>query len=279
MYTLTIKFGCHTSTWVLDYDKEVDILDHIIDTVSDSGFQGVDVQYALLGNYKNSPEKLKAKLDSKGIELAALTVPFTWLNDVESAEEKERADFYINYIKNFPNAKLNLPSRVGENRDHLLKRQKEIISCANAVGKRAYENGVTAAFHPASPSTSYFRTASDYQVLFEELDTRYIGYTPDAGHIKAGGMNPVDVIKDNLPIIKHVHFKDCNNDYSWEKMGEGDIDFPAIVESLTDYGYDSWIMVEEETPETAVDPDKVIHNVHDYVTKNLKPIITTNVSG
>ncbi|WEG13318.1 sugar phosphate isomerase/epimerase [Pullulanibacillus sp. KACC 23026] len=276
---MTIKFGCHTSTWVLDYDKEVDNLDHIIDVVSDSGFQGVDVQYALLGKYKNDPKKLKEKLDRKGIELAALTVPFTWLNDKESDEERARADFYIDYVKHFPNAKLNVPSRVGPNRDHLLKRQRDIIRCANALGKRAYENGVVASFHPASPATSYFRTESDYQVLFEELDTKYIGYTPDAGHIKAGGMNPVDIVRENLPIIKHVHFKDCSNNLTWAKMGEGDIDFPAIVTSLVDYGYDSWIMVEEETPETAVDPDHVIYNVHDYVVKHLKPITVSKVNS
>jgi len=269
---MTIKFGCHTSTWVLDYDKEVDNLDHIIDVVSDAGFQGIDVQVALLGKYNNDPQALKEKLDSKGIELASLTVPFTWLSDKESEEEKARADFYIEYVKHFPNAMLNVPSRVGPNREDLLKRQREIISCANALGKRAYENGVVAAFHPASPATSYFRIKSDYKVLFEELDTRYIGYTPDCGHIAAGGMNPVDIVRDNLPIIKHVHFKDCSKSFEWKKMGDGDIDFPAIVKSLVDYGYNGWIMVEEETPETAIDPDKAIYNTYKYVANNLKPI-------
>lgn len=278
---MTIKFGCHTSTWVLDYDKEVDILDHIIDVVSDAGFQGVDVQVALLGRYKDNPQALKEKLASKGIELAALTIPFTWLSDTESEENKARADFFIEYVKNnFPNAKLNVPARNGINRDNLLNRQKEIISCVNALGKRAYENGVVSMFHPASPATSYFRTESDYKVLFEELDTKYIGYTPDAGHITAGGMNAAEVVHQNLPIIKHVHFKDCSNDLSWRKMGEGDIDFPAIVKDLVDYGYDGWIMIEEETPETALDPDKVIYNVHDYVEKNLIPLVQSQkVSG
>ncbi|GMA65734.1 sugar phosphate isomerase/epimerase (plasmid) [Alicyclobacillus fastidiosus] len=270
---MTIKFGCHTSTWVLDYDKEVDCIDHIIDVVSDAGFQGVDVQVALLGKYDNDPEKLKAKLDSKGIELAALTVPFTWPSDTETEEERKRADHYIEYVKHFPGAKLNIPVRNGPNRDNLLQRQKEIMKCVNAVAKRAYENGVVSMFHPASPATSYFRIASDYEVMFESLDTHYIGYTPDAGHITKGGMNAVDVVREHLPIIKHVHIKDCNNDLTFAKMGQGDIDFPAMVKSLVDYGYDGWIMVEEETAEAATDPDRVIHDVYQYVAKNLKPIV------
>jgi len=50
------KFGCHGSTWELDYDKRVDFLDDIMDTVSKAGFKGIDVQVAMLGKYKNHSE-------------------------------------------------------------------------------------------------------------------------------------------------------------------------------------------------------------------------------
>ncbi|MFD1453578.1 MULTISPECIES: sugar phosphate isomerase/epimerase family protein [Oceanobacillus] len=270
---MRIKFGCHTSTWELDYDKETDYLDEVMDTVSNAGFKGVDVQVAMLGRYQNDPEKLKRSLDERGISLASLTVPFTWENDEETKGERERADYYIDYLTNFPGALMNLPSRVGANRDNLLKRQKQIIGCANAVGKRAYEKGVQASFHPASPETSYFRTKEDYDVLFDLLDISYMSYTPDAGHIKAGGMRPEEIIKDNLSIIKHVHFKDCSNNNEWREMGTGDIDFPYIVQTLKDSGYQGWIMIEEETEEAGADPDKVILNVGKYVEKNLKTIV------
>lgn len=271
---MTIKFGCHGSTWELDYDKEIDYLDDILDTVRDAGFVTVDIQYAMLGKYRNDPLLLKKALNDRGLELGALTVHFTWANNKETPEEVERANFYIDYLTHFPNAILNLPSRNGPDRDNLLKRQKQIINCANEVGKRAYEKGVNAAFHPASPKTSYFRTEEDYAVLFGQLDTRYIGYTPDAGHIKMGGMEPLKVIKDNIDIIKHVHFKDCSDNFEWKKMGTGDIDFPKIVQFLQDSHYDGWIMVEEETPEAAEDPSKVIHHIGSYVQERLLPIVS-----
>lgn len=269
---MEIKFGCHGSTWELDYDKECDYLNQIMDTVKKGGFKGIDVQVALLGRYKNQPERLKEELRKRELELAALTVPFTWAREYESEEEKEKADYYINYLSHFPGAIMNVPARNGPNRNHLLKRQKEIINCANELGKRAQENGVTASFHPASPKNSYFRTKEDYDVMFDLIDRRYLGYTPDAGHIQVGGMNPVKIIKDNLSIIKHVHIKECSDTFEWRKMGEGDIDFPSITKVLDNSNYSGWIMVEEETEEAAQDPNKVIIDIGEYVQTKLKPI-------
>lgn len=270
---MAIKFGCHGSTWELDYDKKTDYLTDIMNTVDSAGFKGIDVQIALLGRYQDSPEHLKEELDKRDLELGALTLPFNWESNTESKEEKDLADYYIAYLKHFPNAILNLPSRNGPNRDNLLKRQRDIMQCVNAVAKRAHEQGVTACYHPASPPTSYFRTQDDYDVMFEELDRKYIGYTPDAGHIAFGGMDPVEVVRENLSIIKHVHFKDCSLTAEWKKMGQGDIKFPEIVQVLTDNDYRGWIMVEEETAEAKTNPSQVIHDIGIYVADQLKPIV------
>jgi inosose dehydratase len=270
---MAIKYGCHGSTWVLDYDKEVDMLDEIMDTVEKAGFKGIDMQVALLGKYKNSPESLKEELDKRGLQLVALTHPFAFEDGKESAIERESADYYINYLQNFPNAIMNVPSRIGPNRDNLLKRQKEIMQAVNELGKRAYENGVGTSFHPLSSPTSYFRTAEDYEVMFNQLDTRYIGYTPDTGHITFGGMDAVDIIRKALPLIRHVHFKDGTTSFEWKKMGQGDIDFPTIVQQLTDYGYKGWIMVEEETDEANFNTEQVIVDIGGYVRSNLQSIV------
>lgn len=268
-----IGFGCHGSTWELDYDKETDYLDHIVDVVESAGFKGIDVQISLLGKFKDSPESLKEELDKRGLQLAALTLPFNWKNKQESEEERKLADYYMAFLKHFPNALMNVAPRVGPSRNNLLERQKEIIQCANSLARRAYDRGITCSFHPSSPPTSYFRIEGDYRFLFEELDTQFIGYTPDAGHIAFGGMNVVNIFKKYLPFIKHVHFKEVASGPKWKKMGEGDIDFPAIVGMLTEYGYQGWIMVEEETTESTKNPDQAIMDISKFVKRQLKPIV------
>ncbi|MFC0273383.1 sugar phosphate isomerase/epimerase family protein [Metabacillus herbersteinensis] len=270
---MSILFGCHGSTWELDYDKETDYLGHIISVVEKAGFKGIDVQVSLLGRFKNAPELLKEELAKRGLELAALTLPFSWSNHQETEEERKLADYFMEYLKHFPNAIMNIAPRVGLNRDHLLERQRDIIQCANALAKRAYDQGIVCSFHPSSPPTSYFRTEEDYKVLFEGLDSRYIGYTPDAGHIAFGGMDVVNIYKKYLPWIKHVHFKDASFKPEWKTMGEGAIDFPQIVSMLAEHCYKGWIMVEEETKESEANPDNAVVNIGDYMRNHLAPIV------
>ncbi|GKW45272.1 MULTISPECIES: sugar phosphate isomerase/epimerase [unclassified Planococcus (in: firmicutes)] len=269
---MTIKYGCHGSTWELDYDKKSDYFPEIADVVEYAGFQGVDIQVSLLGRFKGDPQALKKELDQRSLQLAALTIPFNWLEPQETEEEKALADYYIEYIKHFPNALLNVAPRTGNLRENLVNRQQNIIRCANQLAKRAHEQGVLCSFHPNSPAGSVFRLKEDYEILFEGLDTNYISYTPDAGHIVFGGMDALEIFKKYLPFIKHVHFKDATKDFQWRKMGTGDIDFPAIVQLLTDSGYDGWIMVEEETEESTANPKQAVVDISKYVNSNLKPI-------
>lgn len=270
---MTIEFGCQGSTWVLDYDVEADIMDQVMDDIKRGGLTGLDMQVSLLGRYRNEPERFKEELDKRGLKLAALTLPYEFTDGKSSTEERELEDYYFNFLKHFPGAIMNVPSRVGQNRDNLLRRQKEIIKGANDLGKRALEeHGIITSLHPISYVTSYWRFMEDYDVLFNGLDSRYMGYTPDVGHILFGGMDPVGIIKEALPLIKHVHFKDATIDCKWMKMGEGDIDFPECVKVLKDGGYDKWIMLEEETGAER-DTSQVIVELGDYVRTNINSII------
>lgn len=270
---MAIEYGCQGSTWVLDYDVEADIMDQIMDDIKRGGLTGLDMQVSLLGRYKSQPERFKEELDKRGLKLAALTLPHEFIGGKSSAEERELEDHYFNFLKHFPGAIMNVPSRVGRNRDNLLQRQKEIITGANDLGKRALEeHGIITSLHPISYVTSYWRFKEDYDVLFDGLDPRYMGYTPDVGHILFGGMDPVEIIKEALPLIKHVHFKDATKDCKWTKTGEGDIDFPGCVQALQDGGYDKWVILEEETGAEQENTGEVIVGLGNYVRSNILPI-------
>jgi len=150
---MTIKFGCQGSTWVLNYDIEADVIDQLMDDVQNAGFEGIDIQVALLGKYREHPEKLKEELDKRGLELAALTLPTSFKGGEETEKERRDSEYYMDYLKHFPGALLNVPSSVEESRDNLEQRQQEIIRGANKLGKRAKEKGIIASIHPISYET------------------------------------------------------------------------------------------------------------------------------
>jgi len=275
---MSIEFGCHGITWTLDYDKEIDFLDEVLDTVSQNGFTTIDIIYATLGKYENDPEALRESLEERNLKLGAITLPFAWVNDEETEEERELADYTIDYLSRFPNTVLNLPIRVQseDDKDSRVETQKKIVKNANEVAKRADAKGVKACIHPATPGDSYFKTPSDYDVLFKNIDREYLGYTPDTGHILAAGLDPLQVIKENIDIVHHMHFKEANDNLEWDVMGEGTIDFIGIMKLLVENDYNGWVMVEEETPEAPLEPQKTVKHMASYVNKNLMPIVEKN---
>jgi len=265
---MKISFGCQTYTWQMNYERYKDSLTAILDVVQQAGFLGVEAEVCMLGDYYDDSEKLLNALQERKLQLAALTLAEPWLGMEETAEERENADRLIRYLQHFPEAKLILVQLPGEDRKDLAFRQQTAISCANAVSKRAFEAGITAAYHPNSPSGSVFRTEEDYRVLFAGIDDRYLGYCPDSGHIARGGMDPLKVFREQLSRIKHVHFKDYDKiSGDWKTMGQGSIPHPDIVSLLEASDYQGWIMVEEESSFAEIHPDEATRDNGKYVSQ------------
>jgi len=254
----------------MSYEKYSQRLDHIINVVADAGFKGIEPEVCMLGPYLDDPAKLAADLDENGLELGALCLVCDWLSSRETKEETAEADRIIGILKqHFPDAILALCQMPQADRDNLQDRQSNCISCCNAIGRRASNSGIRTVFHPNSPEGSVFRTAEDYGILIEGLDSSLVGFAPDAGHIARGGMDPVSVFEDYISVIRHVHFKDMSEDGTWVKMGSGCIDFTGIVRVLEQYAYKGWGMVEDESSGAELDPDAFTRDNAEYMKAQL----------
>jgi len=273
-----IKIGCEHYAWVMagcikPDDPYYNKLDHIVKVVHKAGFKGFEPIDKFLYSFFDAP-RLKDCLAVANMQLSSVVLLEDWLNPKETPAEIEAADKLIDFLAdNFPDTLMmpvQMPTSRGDN--DLIERQDNLISCANALSRRAAEKGIACSYHPNSPEESIWRTASDYERLLPMLDHDVIGWTPDVGHMAAGGMDPVQLMRDYRKIINHVHYKDMNKDKSWALMGEGIIDFKTITLDLIKTRYDGWIIVEDECDRAVSDPDGVTMECGDFMKDFLRSL-------
>jgi inosose dehydratase len=267
-----IKVACETYTWQMPGESYKGKLDHIMGIVSKAGFAGIEPETSFFGDLTD-PIKMKETLAKHNLEFAVLVHVEDWRNPKETDGERNRAQQWIDYLSHFPET-IYLPVQMpGKDRSHLQERQKNLLSCVNALAERASAKGITCSYHPNSPMGSVFRTEEDYEILLNGLNAKHIGYTPDVGHIAKAGMDPLAIIKQYRELINLVHYKDMYADGRWAQTGEGVIQFKEITSYLVDTNYEGWIVMEDEADQAIKDPDGVTKKDGAYVNASIKPLL------
>jgi sugar phosphate isomerase/epimerase len=90
-------------------------------------------------------------------------------------------------------------------------------------------------------------SVEEYQYLLDNLDPRYVSFGPDTGHIVRGGQDLLTCLKAHLPRITHLHFKDADASRHWQPLGDGVVDFAAVLALLESANYSGWVVGEEES--------------------------------
>jgi inosose dehydratase len=124
------------------------------------------------------------------------------------------------------------------------------------------ETGLRSVFH--HHCATYVETPSEIEALMQRTDRALVGLCLDSGHAAYGGGSPLDLLARYRGRIWHVHFKDCEPAVArrarlekWDyqtalahgvfcELGQGSVDFPALLRELTASNYHGWIVVEQD---------------------------------
>jgi len=93
--------------------------------------------------------------------------------------------------------------------------------------------------------------------VMHAVDTRYVKFGPDIGQLQKGGSDPVQVVKDFLPLVQHMHLKDYvggENFLGYCPLGQGKVNIPAILDMMDGRKTDGRVMVELDSPPPQVMP-------------------------
>jgi inosose dehydratase len=137
----------------------------------------------------------------------------------------------------------------------------------NRVGEATLKHGVRASFH--NHVGSFIETRQEIDDLFARVDRSLLFHGPDIGHLAWAGDDVVAYVRDYINDITTLHVKDIDPavlaegveagwDYSafsghgiFTELGQGFVDFPAIVEILRGAGFTGWLVVETDVTQRA----------------------------
>lgn len=141
--------------------------------------------------------------------------------------------------------------------------------------------GIRTVFH--HHCAGYVETPQEIDTLMELTDPNLVGLCLDMGHYAFGGGDPVKALEMYRDRIWHVHFKDYDptaaqdsrkedGDYFdalqrgvFCELGKGEVDFKAVVDLLTNTGYDDWVVVEQDILPGMGNPKACAKANRDYI--------------
>jgi inosose dehydratase len=137
------------------------------------------------------------------------------------------------------------PNGVRRDSYNFNEHKDDIITTLNEFGKALTDIGLTGCLHQHTGTC--IESHDETYAVMEAVDTRYVKFGPDIGQLQKGGSDPVQVVKDFLPIVNHMHLKDYNGgEYfvGYCPLGQGKVDIPAILDMMEGRVTAGMIMVE-----------------------------------
>jgi inosose dehydratase len=125
----------------------------------------------------------------------------------------------------------------------------DIVATLNELGKAVMDMGLTPVLHQHTGTC--VETREETYAVLEAVDTRVMKFGPDIGQLQKGGSDPVQVVKDFLPLVQHMHLKDFvggPNYLGYCPLGEGKVDIPAILAMMDGRKTAGLVMVELDSP-------------------------------
>ena len=101
--------------------------------------------------------------------------------------------------------------------------------------------GLVASFHPHL--TTIVEGPDQVRKIFAK--TSKIGFCPDVAHLTAGGADAAALIRELGDRVVYGHLKDYQPEpFAFLPLGEGTIDFSAVLEAFQASSIGEWITVE-----------------------------------
>ena len=282
---MNIKIASAPVSWgvIMKDTTDVPPWEQVLREISEAGYSGTEL--GPFGFLPQDKAALRERLDELALDLLAAYVQINLVNPMAMQDEYDETMATTQFLSQmgcewvvlsdalFFNA--NRANRAGRVRaeDGLSEAEwKCFTTNAETYGKLAFnEYGLRAVFHPHVGA--FIETEAEIDRLMHETDPRYLNLCLDTAHCMYGGGDPLAVCRRWSDRLQYLHLKECKYDVlqtvranSWDyfkaveldvfpEIGQGSVDFAALLELLRELDYEGWAVVEQDIlPNRGMDP-------------------------
>lgn len=271
---------------VLDYETDGDIPDYhiVLDEMVEAEYLGTELGCS--GYMPRDADELRAELFDRDLQLVAsfnsVNLSSPELGFIGDQQVFESAQLLAEV--GGPNSiilicdsqcanplRTELAGRIQPEQTMSHERWEFAAQTANQIATQVTDStGLRTVYHPHC--ATFVESPQEVEFMMEITHPNILGLCLDTGHYAYGGGDPLALVHRYGERIWHVHYKGYNANLGAEariremnylqaidhgvfsELQDSHLDFHAITEALEDYGYDGWIVVEQDVNRSLGNP-------------------------
>src|SRR3569833_283332 len=220
-------------------------IDQIFKDISSLGFYGLEL-FSILVQGMEANGGMAPLIEKYNLPLISAYGGPNLLDAATRRESIEKSIDWAKLLKKYGGKVVTIgPNGVRRDSYNFKEHKDDIVTTLNEFCKALSDIGLTGCVHQHTGTC--IESKDETYAVMESVDTRYVKFGPDIGQLQKGGSDPVQVVKDFLPIVNHMHLKDYNggeNIVGYCTLGQGKVDIPAFLDMMDGRPMAGMIMVE-----------------------------------
>ena len=241
-----LKIGYTCITWgSLPHPGDDNTLEAALQDISAEGFWSFETFPEILESW-NRRHLLTPLIAKYGVPLRSGYISVDLTDRSKRKEEISRVTHLSKLVRKFGGTFIVLAGN-GVKRDsyNFEDHRADILSALDDYASAVIDLGLATGLHQHTGTC--IETRDEVYAVMESVNTRNLKFAPDVGQLQKGGADAAKVVRDFLPLVKHMHLKDYKGWQYYEgycPLGMGVVDLKAILDMVEAGGQNPDIMVE-----------------------------------
>ncbi len=233
------------------------------------GYPGIQLRANTLKEFPD-PKQLAAKLAAQKLTFVALS---SGLVEIDPAKEKDTIETNVAHAKYLAEAGgkyLQLIAAFGDQASATNADLHRLAKLMTEIGRQAAAFGVQAGFHNHMGTIGQTPAAVD--TIMAAVDTKYVKLQLDTAHYFQGGGDPAAALRQYKNELLFLHLKDVTPatnrvGYRFVELGQGKLNFPAVIAAIKEIKFQGWGVIELDGPTPGRTPKESAAISKEYLEK------------